>query len=384
MKVLRLVFLMLLFQGFSSNAYASEIDKIIEEEEKVIEYEQIQSTIDSLIKGNEIEKPNFRQVVWDLIKGKQPFDSGSVLKTLIYLFFTEIKVNLNLLIKIIGITIIAALFTNFANSYKNKYISEVGYFVVFLLLATLIIQSYNIIYAIAKDTLSNLMVFMQALVPSLFATAAFSGNFTSSFIYNQVLLTIMGVINGVFLKWVLPFIYIILVLELVNSITEENVLSRLLELLKTIVNWSIKILVVLLITALGIQSFTAPVLDGITHKSVKVAVSAIPIVGSTLTGVADTVLGCAVLIKNGVGIAALITIIIICAIPIIKMLSISLLYKLTAAIIQPISDKRVTSLLSNIGDICLILLGVVVISAFLFIIAITIILNATNVSAYIR
>jgi stage III sporulation protein AE len=379
-----LLILVILLRLTAINVFASsEVDNILYEQQKVIEYEEIQSTIDEITK-NTVIKIDFRETLNKIIKGEFDLQTEDIIKIILSNAFSEIRANYNLIVQLIAIALIAAIFTNFTTAFSNQYVGEVGYFVVFLLISTIILKSYNILSKVAINVIYNLQAFVQTLIPSLFAATALSGSYTSTFLYSQAMLIIIGIVDKIILRYVIPFVYIIIVLEIINSITEENILSKMVDLLKNIVTWSIKVLVVIFITALTMQSFTAPVLDGLANKSVKVAVSAIPFIGTTLSGVADTVLGCAVLIKNGIGIVALIVIIIICLIPIIKIIVVAFLYKLTAAIIQPISDKRLISCLSNVGDICFILLGIVVITAFLFIITITITLNATNIASYMR
>lgn len=363
---------------------SSEVDSILAEQEKVIEYDDIQSAVDEILSNEEGLKIDFRETLNKVISGDLDLNFNDMFGLVLDNIFIEVKGNIKLIIELIAIALIAAVFTNFTTAFNNKYVGEVGYFVVFLLMSTIILKSYNILNTIALQVISNLQTFIKTLIPSLFAATALSGNYTSTFLYSQIMLIIIGVVENIILKYVVPFVYIIIVLEIINSITEESILSKMVELFKNIVNWGIKILVIVFAAVLTMQSFTTPVIDGIANKSVKVAVSAIPFVGTTLSGVADTVLGCAVLIKNGIGIVALIIIIVICLIPIIKILVVTLLYKFASAIIQPISDKRIVNCLSNVGDICFILLGIVIITAFLFIITITIILNATSITAYIR
>ncbi|QUH31047.1 stage III sporulation protein AE [Vallitalea guaymasensis] len=363
---------------------SSELDSILAEQEKVIEYDDIQSAVDEILSNEEGLKIDFRETLNKVISGDLDLNFNDMFGLVLDNIFIEVKGNIKLIIELIAIALIAAVFTNFTTAFNNKYVGEVGYFVVFLLMSTIILKSYNILNTIALQVISNLQTFIKTLIPSLFAATALSGNYTSTFLYSQIMLIIIGVVENIILKYVVPFVYIIIVLEIINSITEESILSKMVELFKNIVNWGIKVLVIVFAAVLTMQSFTTPVIDGIANKSVKVAVSAIPFVGTTLSGVADTVLGCAVLIKNGIGIVALIIIIVICLIPIIKILVVTLLYKFASAIIQPISDKRIVNCLSNVGDICFILLGIVIITAFLFIITITIILNATSITAYIR
>ncbi|WP_423248011.1 stage III sporulation protein AE, partial [Vallitalea maricola] len=72
----------------------------------------------------------------------------------------------------------------------------------------------------------NLQTFIKTLIPSLFAATALSGNYTSTFLYSQIMLIIINVVESIILRYVIPFVYVIIVLEIINSITEESILSK--------------------------------------------------------------------------------------------------------------------------------------------------------------
>ena len=75
----------------------------------------------------------------------------------------------------------------------------------------------------------------------------------------------------------------------------------------------------------------------------------VPGVGDISGSVTDMVIGSAMLIKNGIGAAALVALIFVCAIPLVKLLVIMLAYYLLAAILQPVSDELITGCLAGMG-----------------------------------
>ena len=126
-------------------------------------------------------------------------------------------------------------------------------------------------------------------------------------------------------------------------------------------------------------------IDGITMKGIKTATSTfVPVVGKALGDSVDTVLGATSLIKNAVGIVGVIIIIGICATPIIKLTTLSILYSLTAAISEPLADKNIVKLISNIGGTFKILLGIMFFLSALLIIGVAIILKISNASIMYR
>ena len=114
-------------------------------------------------------------------------------------------------------------------------------------------------------------------------------------------------------------------------------------------------------------------------KTTKDAVSTmIPVVGKILGDAVDTVLGCGLVLKNAVGIVGVIVIIGICIVPIIKLGVITIAYNLSASIIQPIADEKIVKLLSEMGGIFKVLLGILCSLSVMLIIGITLVIKISN------
>jgi stage III sporulation protein AE len=110
----------------------------------------------------------------------------------------------------------------------------------------------------------------------------------------------------------------------------------------------------------------------------------IPIVGKYLGDATDTVLGCTLLIKNAAGIGVMIGIIVICAVPLLKMFAILILYRLVCALSEPVAEKRITACITEMPNSLTYLIGIVCAVTLMFLLAVTAIIGAGNISAMIR
>lgn len=68
----------------------------------------------------------------------------------------------------------------------------------------------------------------------------------------------------------------------------------------------------------------------------------------------------------------------ICIVPIIKLAVMSLLFNLTSALSEPIADKKIVSILEQMGDTFKVLLGMVSAISVMLIIGLTLIIKITN------
>lgn len=127
------------------------------------------------------------------------------------------------------------------------------------------------------------------------------------------------------------------------------------------------------------------VVDGVTSKTAKFAISAfIPVAGKYLADAADAVIGCTLLIKNAVGVAIMIGILVICLLPLLKMLAVILLYRMSCVLLEPLAEGRIIKCISDVANSMTYILGIAAAVAFMFLMTITALILASNISTMIR
>ena len=89
-------------------------------------------------------------------------------------------------------------------------------------------------------------------------------------------------------------------------------------------------------------------------------------------------MNCSVLIKNSVGIIGIICLIAIAAFPLIKIAAILIVFRLTAAVTEPISEPKITNCITEIANSVSLLFSMLAASTVMFIIVLTVVINAGN------
>jgi stage III sporulation protein AE len=136
---------------------------------------------------------------------------------------------------------------------------------------------------------------------------------------------------------------------------------------------------------ISIQGVLASSVDGVTLRTARFAMDRfIPIVGGFMSEAIDAVFGCSLLLKNAIGVVGLILILMIISLPILKILSLIFIYKITAALIEPITDKKIVDCLNDMSSLLTVLCATVVSVAIMFFIAVTAVVGAGNITAMIR
>jgi stage III sporulation protein AE len=102
------------------------------------------------------------------------------------------------------------------------------------------------------------------------------------------------------------------------------------------------------------------------------------------TDATDTVITASLLLKNTVGILGVATVILLAAFPAIKILSIAIIYKLAAALLQPLGGGTVITCLDIISKSIIYIFASLAIVSFMFFLSITVIVAAGNITVMIR
>lgn len=373
-KIFFIIVVSILAITMSNQVHASEYGDI-----DSYDFTDINKILDTNLKNENID---FVEIVKELISG----DSNDVFKNMLINIkdnlLSEILYNKDSLIRVIVIAIVAAFFTNLSSVFSNNQISETGFFITYMLLITILVAAFSIITSVATDMVSLLLEFMKGLVPAYFLSVGVASGSASSLAFYEITLIVISVVNYLFLYILIPAINIYVVLLLINNISKEDFLSKLAELLKTIIEWSLKTLLAVVLGINVIQSMCVPIVDSLKTSALKKALTLIPGIGSGTNAITQTLIGSGALIKNGIGAAALVIIVIICLVPVLKLVVFSLMYQGTAAVIQPISDKRIIQCINSVFEGTKLLLRIIVTSAILFIITIAIVCLSTNASYF--
>lgn len=339
------------------------------------DFNEIEKNLDRMFPQ---EKISFSDVFSALMSGNMTETIRIFLRFLIDQISYEFDYNRRSLVFVLMTALTAAVFSNFAGAFKSRQISDISFYIMYMLLITLCLTSFRISAEGLEDRLNALVDFMRVLCPSYFLAVAFaSGSVTSLFFYN-VILFLIYVVELVIVRFLLPVVNIYIMVRVLGNLTGEDFLSEFADLIRKAVSWILKTLLICVVSVNVVQGLLAPAIDAVKRSALTRTAEALPWVGNAVGGVAEVVLGTAVLIKNGIGMAGAVITIAICAVPILQMLIMAFMYKLAAALVQPVSDKRITTCISGISEGYEIMVKVIFTAGLLFMITIAIVAASTS------
>lgn len=321
-------------------------------------------------------------VMRHLVEGDLSGLGREIWETVCQALFLEISTGSRLMGQVLTLGFVGAVFTNFSTVFHSGEVSETGFFVTYLLLFTYLTTSMMESMALAADTVERILEFMRLLMPSYFLAVAFAGGSVSAVVMYEFTLWIMAAGQWILARGILPLIRIHVLLAMAGNLVKEEFLSKLTELVGQAAGWGIKTLPGLVLGFHLIQSLILPYVDSLKQGAVTKAVSMIPGVGQGAAAVTQLLVGSGVLIKNTMGMAALVILIAVIAVPVLKLMILMALYQCVAALMEPVCDKRLVSCVSAAARGQKMMVQTVAAAALILVITVAVVCAGTNVTYY--
>lgn len=312
-----------------------------------MELGQMQDAVNQILKEDSF---SIEEILNQILKGESLFQKETMSKWFKNIVKAQLQREQKAMFQVVLLVLLAAVFSNFTAVFGDGKTGETSFYITYMLLLALLIKSFGSMGVELKELLENFILFLKDLMPSYFlAVTASSGSATAMIFYEAVLFLIY-VIQVVFLKGIVPAIYVLALVELVNYLHSEDFLSKMAELLQTLIEWSLKSCMAVVLGMQLIQNMIGPAMDSLKRDIIGKTAASIPGIGNAINGVTEVALGTAVIIRNGIGVVGIIILVCIGIRPVIRLALLAFLYKLLAAVVQPVSDKRMTGALSTIGN----------------------------------
>lgn len=369
----KLVFILIVFFCFPAGSVQAAVIDIPDD----YNLDELQQTFDSIV-GNEHEF-SFQKYFEKVMNGEELFSFEKIVSEGVHMLSGQWEAQKGQLAKLILLGILAGLFCNFSDTIGRKEMGETGFFIVYILLFTTLTVAFFSMVEITQTVLGDLLLFMKVLIPTLSLTLAASTGTATSLGFYQITLIGMTVVEFILLNVLLPLVSVYFMLSMANQLTHDNGrFTKMADLIHSFLKWSTKTLLGFVIGLQGIQMLILPVMDQVKRSVVFKTAGSLPGIGNAMNAVTETVLGTTMLLKSVIGVGGVIGICLVCAYPLIKIFVFMIMYRISAAVVQPISDKRIVKSLYITSESGKILLNIVFISCLLFLCSIAIVVGMTN------
>ncbi|MBU6079624.1 MULTISPECIES: stage III sporulation protein AE [Allobacillus] len=378
------VFMILAFIPVHATAEEQQMD--LEMDEQWIDTEEIQVYWQDALRQYREFIPLSADEHWlDAVKDGSIFSIKDWFNGFLLFFLEEWRTNGKLIGMLFLLSLLSVFLKILVGSFENSSVSKISYLVIFGVLLTVAISSFYQAVNYTTETIESLSHFMFALLPLMLSLMASFGN-VATVAFFQPLILVFTQVSGVLIsKLVLPLLFISAILHIASFVNEEFNVSRLADLFKYVAFVIMGAFLTLFVSLMSLQGVNAAVTDGVAIRAAKYVTSNfIPVIGRMFTDATDTVLSASILLKNSIGIAGVIIILLITLFPVIKVLVIGLIFKVTSAVLQPIADGPVVDLIDVMGKYILYILVALLLMSLMFFFAIVMLIIVSNMTLMIR
>lgn len=306
-------------------------------------------------------------------------------QALLVRLFKEVAANVHLLGKLLFLAVLCVLLQNLQSSFEGSTISVLAYNICYIFLAVIALTAFYNALALARGTVGNMVGFMEALLPLVISLLAGVGAVTTAALFTPLMLFVVNTVSVVVKDLVLPLFLFAAVLHCVNLLAGKYQVSKLSGLLRQGGMVALGLTMVIFVGVITVQGVAGGVADGVALRTAKYATGTfIPVLGKMFVDTVEMVMGASLLLKNAIGLFGIVTVLTICAFPLIKLASLIFVIKLAGALVEPMGDERMAKCLDGMGDNLMLVFGAVLAVAIMFFLAITIIIGVGSVTMMLR
>ena len=339
------------------------------------DFSELDSSLREMFPG---EKVTFSDIVSALISGGIDDAGDMTAQFLKDRIAYDFLYNRKTIVYIILAALVAAVFSNFADAFQNRQISDISFYVIYMLLITLCLTAFQTAVSGLEEKMGLLTEFIRALAPAYFMAMAFASGSAAALVFYNLILFLIYMVELIIIHILLPAVNIYVMICVLGSLIEEDFLSELAGLIRKAVTWALHGLLACVAGINIIQGLLAPAVDSVKRSTLTRTAEAVPWVGDLMGGTAEILTGTVILIKNGIGMAGAVVALIICATPLLQMVITALMYKLAAALVQPVSDKRIISCIRGVSEGYELLVRILFTAGALFLITIAVTASFTS------
>lgn len=324
------------------------------------------------------ERMEFADAVRQIMMGNTDVGRDAIKEMLRERILGAWEVNRKSILYLILLAIASAVFIGFSDIFQTRQVSQISFYMIYLLVMGICLASFQAASEWMANGVHTLTGFMKVLYPVYFAAVTVAKGSISSLAFYHLAIILIVVIEELLLRLIVPGIHMYVIIRVMNSLQSEDYLSKFAELLETAIGWGLKTLMGGMIGLNVIQGMLGPAIDTVKRSAVTRGMEMVPGVGDLLGGTAEVALGTAVLIKNSIGIVGMFLCLVLCLAPLLQLAVITLGYKLAAALVQPVSDKRIIECISGVGEGCKMLMNCIFVTGILFLVTVAIVSYTTG------
>jgi len=352
-----------------------ELGQAIEEQIGALDLEALQKYVNE-IKAFTDESVTQRLIAY--IQGEK-FDYQGFGKQIWAVLLEKVSQLMPSFACIVAIALLSGLLSTLKSGKGGDTASEMIFLVCYVAALIPLLVVLTECFQTAISCVNSMQKQMQIVFPLMLTLLAASGGGLSAAICRPAVAFFATNIVSLISSVVFPITIVIIVFSLVGNFTKELKIGKFTAFFKSINKWVIGISVSVFGLFFSLQGLTSATYDGVVRRAAKYAIgNGIPIIGGFLSGGFDLAVAGSVLIKNSLGSMGVFLMVFVLFEPLILLISVNLLLRLTSAVTQPFGDSRISDFLGETADNLQYCMAGLLFTAFLYFIIIIVMVGVSE------
>jgi len=241
----------------TANVYATD--------EQIIKEQQEEFGIQDFIKnskeytGEFFKDIDISKIFNDAIKGQ--VDNSTLFKKIFNLLGQEVSTSIKAVVSIIAIIIIHSVLKSISESLENDGVSKTIYYVQYIIVVTIIMSNFSDIVKLVQDTCTNLVGFMNMLVPLLITLMMYTGSITTSGMLEPIILFMINFTGNAIQNILIPLMLIVTSLIIISKISDQVKIDKISKFMKSGVTWFLGIVLTIFVGIVSLEGTMSASID---------------------------------------------------------------------------------------------------------------------------
>lgn len=322
----------------------------------------------------------FQATLTAIAKGEISIDFDQVAQLLTAEFFSAVRKSLWRLTRLMAPALIWSILRRLTGSS-----SETGQVICQLCVCIFLTCDLTEHIALATDAVTRMDDGMQGLFPMLLTMMAAVGGSSGSALMQPAIVASASTMTSLIREVTVPLATASAILVMLCHLGTGIRLNRLAAFVQQCATWSLGVCFTIFIGVLTTRSVTAAAIDGVTLRTAKYALgNLIPVVGGLFADTVDTLVGSGMLVQGALGVTGFILIGAYAMGPMCQTLACAMMYRLAAALMQPVSDGQLASCIHDFGRVLMLLFIIQLCAAAMFLMLIAQLISVSSMTMMLR
>lgn len=321
---------------------------------------------------------SFTELIRGFLSGNVDVSGERIWSWVVNYCFSTVQKNKTYLTQMLILLLAFAMLQGISGIFSDSILSDISFLAVYFLFLYHALRIFALMQQITYNCMDRIAEFTLLVQPIFVLAMFFSTGISAAGLTHETLLLVLYLVQNLLQKWLLPLIFVFLITQFANYSWKEERFSSMAKLLEGAVTLTQKVLVTVILGINMVQGMVAPAVDQLKRSATIRTLGVIPGIGGAMNSVSELLLGTGLLIKNCVGATAIVLLVLICAKPLLEIGSMALLYRVLAAVVEPVTDKRISGVLDALARAGMLYLKLVVTAILLLFLSIAVVCVATG------